>query len=711
MGRFLAEDRRQGLALDKAPLMRLSLIRVGEEAYHFVLTFHHLIGDGWSWAVIFKQVFACYEAFINQTEVDRRTQRPFRDYVAWLKRHDRSEAERFWRNEMRGFAAPTPLGLDRPAPKGSPDDDVYDMREMRLSKETTALLQELTRQNKLTTNTLLQGVWALLLSAYSGESDLVYGATVSGRPPDLAGSETMVGLFINTLPVRVSVTHEAKLLPWLYSLQEKQSEVRQREYCSLTEIHGWSEVPRGLPLFESLFVFEKYPTPADAAVVDRPALATGRPFEIAEAQAKEPTHYPLTVEVAPGTQLTIRLGFDRRRFDSSTIERMLGHFSTALEEIAGDPDRPLSEFEILPAAEKHRLLAEFNETDADFPREKCFHELFELQARENPRAIAAICEGEELSYGRLNERANRIAKRLAAENVGAESIVGLLAERGLDFLAAVLGIFKAGGAYLPLDPNHPPMRLAQVIAQSRTRLVVTSEEMSPRLAAALDELPLDDRPRALLVEKLLAGRGGKADLPQRPLPANLAYVIYTSGLTGTPKGAMVEHRGMLNHLFAKITTLDLQRDDRVAQTASQCFDISVWQFFAPLVVGGRIHIIKDETARDAARLLNEIAANRITILETVPSLLSMVVEESATADVNARDLSSLRWMIPTGEALPPELCRKWLSLYPAIPLLNAYGPTECSDDVTHHVIERTTWVGRLERSNRTPHRQHPHLHT
>ena len=682
---FLGDERRRGLDIGTAPLMRITLIRTSEDCHDLVLTFHHIVCDGWSWAIILNQVFACYDAFRSNEKIDRKPQTPYRDYIAWLRRQDRQSAEQFWREELKGVTAPTPLGLDTPGRSLSAQESAYDMKEIRLSSETAATLQQIVRQHKLTSNTLMQGVWAILLSKYSGESDVVYGMTISGRPAQLPGAETMVGLFINTLPARMQVSPEAALIPWLKQLQDRQVEVREYEHCSLTDIQGWSEVPRGLPLFESLFVFEQYPAPASTAIVDTQARAV-ESLSIGEARMKEPTHYPLTVEVAPGAEIVIRLGFDRRHFSDSVIERMLGHFQTLIEEIARDPDGSLSDFEILPAEERNRLLIEWNRTETEYPRHQSVHQLFEAQVRQTPEAIAAICGEEEVTYAELNRRANRIAHLLVECQVGPDSVTGLFAARGIDFLTSILAIFKAGGAYLPLDPNYPPGRLAQVIEQSRIRLLITSEDLSPVIVDALESMEEGSRPAILRIEELFGSAASDENLPRRSGPDNLAYVIYTSGSTGIPKGAMVEHAGMLNHLYAKIHTLSLSPQDKVAQTASQSFDISVWQFLAALLTGGQVHIFRDEIAFDVEHLLQEVSLERVTILETVPSLLSVALEEASTVGSARLDLSSLRWLIPTGEALPPELCRRWLKLYPEIPLLNAYGPTECSDDVTHYPI-------------------------
>jgi amino acid adenylation domain-containing protein len=316
----------------------------------------------------------------------------------------------------------------------------------------------------------------------------------------------------------------------------------------------------------------------------------------------------------------------------------------------------------------------------------CLQQLFEAQVERTPDAIAVVCDDVSLTYGEVNVRANRVARFLTGHGVGPDVVVALLAERGVDFLAAMLGVFKAGGAYLPLDPRHVAERLCQVLEQSGTTLLLAAGQFLPALTAVLERRPIGTRILVLAIEELLQPKPYDENPPALCTPGHLAYVIYTSGSTGIPKGAMVEQQGMLNHLYAKIADLKLMESDIVAQSASQCFDISVWQFLAPLLVGGRVHILPDDVAQDAWQLFEQVQQARVSILEIVPSLLRVMLEEAEPRGLGRPDLSALRWLISTGEALPPELCRQWHSSYPSIPLLNAYGPTECADDVTHYAI-------------------------
>ena len=391
---FLQADRARGFELSRAPLMCVSLIRLAEDAYQFIWSFHNMLLDGWSGPLISEEVFAFYEAFRQGEDRHLKPPRPYRDYIAWLQQQDLSEAEMFWRQTLKGVTAPTTLKVAREKREAESRDDSglspehrYDKGQIELSAATTAGLQSLAQAHRLTLNTLVQGAWAILLSRYSRENDVVFGATVSGRSVPLEGVENMVGLFINTLPVRVQVSPETSILPWLKAFQAQQVEMRQYEYSPLVEIQGWSEVPRGQPLFESIVVFENYPA----------KQKMDRSLELRNVRVFEQTNYPLTVVTGPGPQLPLHIIYDCSRFDAPTITRMLGHMRTLLEGIVANPEQQLSALPLLTETELHQLLVEWNKTLRDYPRDKYLHELFEVQAEQTPDAVSVVFEGD-ISY-------------------------------------------------------------------------------------------------------------------------------------------------------------------------------------------------------------------------------------------------------------------------------------------------------------------------
>lgn len=679
---FLRADRNAGFSFSKAPLMRMNLIRLADDCYLLVWSHHHIVMDGWSGNTIRNEVFTLYDAYRENREIQLKKPRPYQDYINWLQSQDVTRAEPFWREMLKGFTAPTPLGISRTPAAARYGEEDYNQCATRLDQSTTAALQIFIRQQRITLNTLIKGLWGILLGYYSGEEDVVFGSVISGRPADLEGIGGMVGVFINTQPLRIRVEPDAALASWLRQLQAQQASMQRYEYAPLMMIKAWSEVPHGQPLFESILTLDNY-------VGDQAAIQKDVALNLRHATTYEQTNFPLTLSVVPHRELALKIVYDSDRFDYPAIERMLGHFQNLLENVVADPDRKLSALPLLTAAELHRQLSEWNDTQAAYPLTQSYAPLFEAQVWRAPDRVAAVCEGVQLTYAELNRRANQLASVLVDEGVGAEVVVALLAHRSLDLLTAILAVFKAGGAYLPLDPYHPTAHLTQVLRRSGTAHVLVSDELRSELSKALEPFDAAQRPATLSMNRLPANATAALHAGVRVEAGNLAYVIYTSGSTGEPKGAMLEQRGMINHLYSKVEELGLTADDRVAQTASQCFDISVWQFLVALLVGGSIEIISDEKAHDPRKLLEQVASSRITILEIVPSLLQAFFADEELSQPGTFKLDELRWLILTGEALPPDLCREWLRMYPAIPLMNAYGPTECSDDVTHYVIEES----------------------
>ncbi|HEY4034597.1 MAG TPA: amino acid adenylation domain-containing protein [Ktedonobacteraceae bacterium] len=378
--------------------------------------------------------------------------------------------------------------------------------------------------------------------------------------------------------------------------------------------------------------------------------------------------------------------YNEEVFNEENIVEMQHGFTTFLQSIVSDPQQRISHLPLLTKAERHCLLIEWNATKNEYPLEQCLHQLFEAQVVRTPEAIAVIYEDEQLSYQELNAHANRLAHQLREHGVGPESLVALLAERGIPFLVSILAVFKTGGAYLPLDPHYPPARLCQLIELSQCSIILAMTAFAPTLTYVLEEVSAGLCPEILYYEEVLQASQNEENLPVSSTPRDLAYVIYTSGSMGQPKGAMVEQRGMLNHIYAKIDALALTDQDTVVQTASQCFVISVWQFLAALLVGGRVQIYPDEVAHNPVQLLTQVEHHQISILEIVPSLMRAMLDADQIKVASGPKLEALRWLIPTGEVLPVELCQHWLRNYSHVPLLNAYGSSESSDDVAHYPI-------------------------
>ncbi len=660
-----AYDQATGFDFTKAPLMRLSLVQCSDQAYYFLWSYHHILLDGWSGPLLVKELFSAYRAMQHGNTALLPAARPYRDYIAWLQNQDMASAEAYWRLTLGGFTAPTPLVTDKPA--GNTDQHQvsdYAKHELTLSAEQTDELLVFVKQQHLTVNTLMQAAWGLLLSRYSGENDIVFGTTVSGRPADLIGVESMVGLFINGLPLRIKIMPDSTVLDWLQALFAQNQDMRRYEYTPLTQVQGWSELPRGTALFESLLVFENYPINqaldehADGLTVD-------------EVSVIDRSNYPLTVSAFPGTELHLEITYAADRFDAETVARMLEHLQRLLEAFAGQPQSRLSELSLLSAADKRQILLDWNATEVDYPKDRFIHQLFEAQAEKTPDAVAVMFDGQALSYAELNAKANQLANYLRSKGVGPDVLVGICVERSLEMVIGLLGILKAGGAYVPLDPGYPQDRLNFMLHDVNAPRVLTQATCREKIAASTAAVLCLDSEWG----KVASASEANPDVPLRP--ENLAYCIYTSGSTGQPKGAGVPHQGILNRLQWMQQQYGLDQTDNILQKTPYSFDVSVWEFFWPLMTGAKLVVAKPEQHKDSLALIDTITAQQITTIHFVPSMLQVFIDTPGVE--NCR---SLKRVICSGEALPADLVARFQQKLPAA-LHNLYGPTEASVDVSY----------------------------
>jgi amino acid adenylation domain-containing protein/non-ribosomal peptide synthase protein (TIGR01720 family) len=671
------EDRRHPFALSTAPLMRCALCRVDGETYRFRWSQHHLLLDGWSSSIVLGDVLAAYDALVHGRPFDPPAPPPFRANVQWLQAQDHDAAERFWRRELGGFTTSTPLVVGLPEMEGRVETGKFGEAQVTLDEASASRLRALAAANQVTLNTLFQGVWSLLLSRYSGEADVVFGAIASGRSTAVTGSGDMVGLFINTVPVRARLDQDAPLFEWLRALQRDGAEREVYSYSSLADVQRWSDVDGGTPLFETILIFENYP------VGSALAGAAGA-IAVTDVSALEPNNYPLTFVVTPGASIDLKIMFDAGRFDRATIDRALGHVRTLLAGIADDPEVRVGALPILTAGERAAIDG-WNRTEKPVPAGTTVPGLIETHARATPARTAVICGSRGVSYGELNARANQLARVLEATGrLSPEARVVVMLRRSALLPETVLAVWKCGAAYVPVDPDYPDARIATIVTNARAALVIADgADLEPaRVEALRREHPL------LLLDEVAEAREREADTNlDRPRdPSALAYVIYTSGSTGVPKGAMVEHAGFCNHVLSMIDELGLGPGSIVAQTASHCFDISMWQMFAGLAAGGSTAIYPDALVHRPDQLAAQFDADRVSVAQVVPSYLNVfmdVIEAAAAAGEAQPPLASLAHMLTIGEALKPTSIERWFRLYPRIPLMNTYGPTEAADSVAH----------------------------
>src|SRR5581483_5377260 len=530
---WLLEDRQRGFELTQAPLLRLALIRCGEQSYHLVWSFHHILLDGWSVALLLAEVLHAYTALYQKGELYLQPRRAFRDYIVWLQERNQQAAESYWKNMLAGFDAPTSLGIGTPRPVVPSVDVTVSEQKLLLPLAVTRELEDMARERQVTLNTLMQGMWALLLSRYSGERRVIFGVTVAGRPPELEGVERMIGMFINTLPLVIEVGGEQRLDEWLQGVQASNVGLRQYEQTPLVQVQEWSQVPRGQPLFESLLVFENYPEEVTTHLqnVSEATLHSPTTFER--------TNYPITLVALPGKQLRLSVSYERERFEDETIERLLDHCQQILRQMLAQPGSRLVQLSLLTQAERQQVLSDWNQTSRDYPRQSNVPALFQAQVARTPDRIALCLQDACLTYAELNARANQLARYLQRLGVGPEVPVGLYLHRCVELPLSILAILKAGGVYVPLDLNAPASRLAFLQADTGFSLLISQPEHLARLAS----LPV--QPLLLKEHWTRINACPAHELRTDGQAEHLAYIMYTSGSTGLPKGTGVSHRNVL----------------------------------------------------------------------------------------------------------------------------------------------------------------------
>lgn len=656
---YIQKDRTRGFDPAKAPLLRLALFQVAADVHQFVWSFHHLQLDGWSTGLLLEEVFDSYETLHCGALPTSRSPRPFKDYVGWLKQQDIHQAESFWKKELAGFTTPTTLRVDRgSAAEKSTASSSYQQRQKELSESVSERLQHLAQQHRLTLNTIFQGAWAILLSRYSSERDVLFGTTVSGRPADLPGVESMIGMFINTLPARIQVDPDAEILPWLKNIQSRQLELRRYEYSPLVEIQGWSDVPKGRALFDTIVVFENYP-------VDGAAFQNGNPsLEISNVRYLEQSNYPLSVLVLPGKQLQVYIIYNNSYFDDEVVGRLLGHLETILTGMTVNTTHPIKAIGMLPPAEYQQIVDTWNNTQVNSPQPSQIQQFIEQHATHNPGCVAVVDNAKQLTYGELDRKANQLAHYLQTFGVGPNTPVGLVLERSVDMIVAILGVLKAGGAYLPLDPAYPHKRLAFMLTDTQTPVIVTHKKLG-------NSLP-EYKAKTVFIDaewNTISQQDGTA--PQiAASPENLAYIIYTSGSTGQPKGVPISHHNLVHSTAARLDYYP-EPIESFLLLSSFAFDSSIVGIFGTLCQGGTLVLPPQDGEQDIQQITDLIFKHQVSHLLSLPSLYNLIL---TYAKIN--QIKSLRAVMVAGETCPKNLVDLHYKNLPAATLYNEYGPTE-----------------------------------
>jgi amino acid adenylation domain-containing protein len=669
--RLLTAEARRPFDLAAGPLLRVRLLRLAAEDHVAFLDLHHIIGDGWSFGVLIREIAALYPAFL----AGRPSPLPdlpiqYADFSAWQRRQLQGEALEselaFWRERLQ--SAPPVLELPSDRPRGTPQSDRGGVRIVRLEPGLSAEVAALARREGATLFMMLLAAFQTLLSRASGQDDVSVGAPVAGRTR--VETERLIGCFVNTLVLRTDLAGDPTFRELLARVRTVTLDAFRHQDVPFEKLVEEIRPERSLshtPLFQAMLTLQNAPREE----LELPGLRLA-PLALEGGTAKFDLLLELT-EDASGIAGTLH--YRTEMFEAATAERLVGHFQRLLAGTTGDPTTRISELPWLSSGEIHQVLWEWNDTQAALTGAPTLHQLVEAQAARTPDAVAVeMDEGMALTYAELEARASHLARHLRRLGVEPEALVGICAERSIEMVVGLFGILKAGGAYVPLDPDLPAERLAYVLGDAGARAILVPSGLAGRL-------PAHGIPTVFLDHLATAGDAprGVSTLESRPLgsPENLAYVIYTSGSTGKPKGAMNSHRAVVNRLLWMQAAYGLTADDAVLQKTPFGFDVSVWEFFWPLAVGARLVMARPGGHQDPEYLATAIERRRITTLHFVPSMLSAFLEAR-----NLERCRGVRRVIASGEALPADLAATFFARLPGVELHNLYGPTEAAIDVT-----------------------------
>ncbi|MCK1346512.1 non-ribosomal peptide synthetase [Bradyrhizobium sp. CW11] len=692
----VAVVRREALRLAQHPFdlaneapLKVTLLSFDKSSHVLVVNVHHLVTDGWSQRLFWEELAAHYSA-ARKNDVAALPSPAFqyRDFALWQQSWAQTPAAKeqldYWRVQLDGVTT-LPLRTDRPRPEVWSGHGARHYLEF--SKTLSADLRALSQNQGVTPFMTLLAVFQCLLFRHTGHEDVATGSLIANR--NQIESERLIGLFANTLILRNDFGGDPSFGDMLRRVRQVTLDAYRNQDLPIEEVLRSLQIARrtdGNPLFRIMFILQN----ASIEAARFSGLSTRR-IEIDPKVAR----FDITLELVEADgRFTGFFEYATDLFDAATIEGMAAQFKTLLKSVIADPEQRISRLALLTEAERRQLLAQGRGVPANFVARGNLSEGFDRQVKKTPNAIAVSDGRTSLSYRELARRSQAAARWLTLEGVGAEAVVALLADRGPDLLAAMIAVQRVGAAFLNLDPDQPRERLATILGSSGARMLLIERAQSSMAEALLE--PLVERIQMAELEDAIAPASAKPAPAKRRAASSLAYLIYTSGSSGAPKGVMIEQRGLSNHLASLISELNLSSRDVIAQTAPQSFVISVWQFLAGPMVGARVHICGTAIVQDPILLAREIEREGITVLEIVPSLLRVILDRMDEAQIR-RAFARLRLLISTGEPLPVDLCKAWFARCPKVPLINAYGASECSDDVSLHRLTRapTTTTGNV----------------
>lgn len=671
MKEFCLNDREKGFNLKKDVLLRISVVDLKPGRYKIIWTFHHIIMDGWCLGIIMKDFFQFYESILTGNTLDKARISQYSEYIKWLKSKNSTKAMDYWKNYLDQYDTSFSLPADISTNMSGYEMGIY---EFKLKDELAQKIQNFASDNLITMNSIFQTLWGILVSKYNNVEDIVFGTVVSGRPASIANVDSIVGLFINTIPTRVKYNSNVKLIDIIKNVQKQYAESIEYSYVSLNDIQAGSSVKRDL--ISNIVVFENYPINEQGKnIIKKIGLDIAGNIEF-----MEETNYNLEFTILPHDGIILRFRYNKNLYSAAFMSRLEQQITKLLEDLYSNPEIALSQVNLITEEESNKIIHEFIKKTDENKYFQTIHKIFEEQVEQSANKIAITDQNTSLTYGELNTSANQLARALQEQyGVKKGDFIGIHLERSNEFIISVLAVLKLGAICVPIDRKYPVNRIQSIMNScSISYILTTNYDFDINV---LENIKVD-------ISKINLEKYSSNNLMIDSDASEPAYVIFTSGSTGQPKGVLINHDGIVNHAYTKIEESDLQSKDICCHTLNFSFVASIWLIFAPLFRGSKLHIYDEEKLIDINRLFQCIDENNITILEIVPSVLQAYLQ-SVDLVCNKANLTSLKKILLTGEKVEASLVNSFYERY-SIELINAYGQSECSDDTLHYHIPFST---------------------
>jgi amino acid adenylation domain-containing protein len=648
-------DRETGFDLTKDILIRISLLKTEKEEYKAVWSFHHILMDGWCIGILLKEFMQIYQSLKENKQLTLDKVLPYSDYITWLEKQDKEEAKTYWKNFLEGYdkkaEIPKTVFIKKEGYFQKNTNFIF-------NKEQTDKIKYLARNAKVTVNTIFQCIWGILLQKYNDNEDVVFGSVLSGRPSELPGVEKMVGLFINTIPVRIKCYPDESFVNILKRVQDVWFDSEKYSYISLAEIQAESILKQDL--IDHILVYENFPIENEVS-----SIKNEIDLEIDNLEVFEQTNYDLNVILVLNEELKVNFNYNSLKYDEKVIEDLGIHINHIAGVVIENPDIKISEIEIMSEEDRKKILFELNDTNADYSNDKTIYQLFEEQVEKNPDNIALVFDDNQITYKELNEKSNQLARIIIDKGVNENDNVALVVGRNINMIVGMLAILKSGCAYVPIDSDYPLSRMEYIIKNSNVKALLTEKKCEI------------NHNRIIMIDHLEMDQYTKENLNLKKSSGDLAYIIYTSGSTGEPKGVMIEHHSTVNLISWVNNKFNICYEDSLLFITSMCFDLSVYDIFGMLAAGGRIIITGKEQVQNPEDLKKILINQRITFWDSVPSTMNYLInylDENNDSFVQF----DLRLIFMSGDWIPVKLPERLKKYFPNAKVISLGGATECT---------------------------------